>query len=245
MKLLIADDEPLARRRLRDLIGDIGGHEVLGEAADGREACELAARLAPDAVILDIAMPVLDGLEAAHHLAQLPSPPAVIFCTAYDEHALAAFEAQAVDYLVKPIRGERLADALARAGRYRQGASTRPAPAPAPVPVRRSHLSARMRGSLRLIPVQDIRYLQAEDKYVVVHHTHGEDLIEDTLKALEVEFGDRFIRVHRNCLVAAHEIKELQHHSDGRGLVCLRHYPVCLEVSRRNLRTVRERLTNL
>lgn len=243
MKLLIADDEPLARRRLRDLIADIGGHEVVGEAADGREACELAARLVPDAVILDIAMPVLDGLEAAHHLAQLPNPPAVIFCTAYDEHALAAFEAQAVDYLVKPIRGERLAEALARAGRFRHGMPARAAPAA--VPARRSHLSARMRGSLRLIPVQDIRYLQAEDKYVVVHHSHGEDLIEDTLKALEAEFGDGFIRVHRNCLVAAHEIRELQHHPDGRGLVCLRHYPVCLEVSRRNLRAVRERLTNL
>lgn len=242
MKLLIADDEPLARRRLRDLIGDLGGHQILGEAADGREACELASRLGPDAVILDISMPVLDGLEAAQHLARLPHPSAVIFCTAYDEHALAAFEAQAVDYLVKPIRRERLADALARAERYLQGA---PAPPSSPPPAQRSHLSARMRGSLRLIPVHDIRYLQAEDKYVVVYHAQGEDLVEDTLKALEAEFGDRFIRVHRNCLVAAHEIRELQHHSDGRGLLYLRHYPTCIEVSRRNLRAVRERLTNL
>jgi len=243
MKLLIADDEPLARRRLGDLIGDLGGHQIVGEAADGREACELAAQLAPDAVILDIAMPVLDGLEAAHHLAQLPQPPAVIFCTAYDEHALAAFEAQAVDYLVKPIRSERLADALQRAERYRQGT---PTPTPStPAPARRSHLSARMRGSLRLIPVQDIRYLQAEDKYVVVHHAHGEDLVEDTLKALESEFPERFIRVHRNCLVSADEIKELKHLADGRGQICLRNYPILLEVSRRNLRAVRERLITL
>ena len=102
-----------------------------------------------------------------------------------------------------------------------------------------------MRGSLRLIPVHDIRYLQAEDKYVVVYHAQCVDLVEDTLKALEAEFGDRFIRVHRNCLVAAHEIRELQHHSAGRGLLYLRHYPTCIEVSRRNLRAVRERLTSL
>lgn len=241
MRLLIVDDEPLARRRLRDLIGDLGGHEIVGEAQDGREACERAASLAPDVVILDIAMPVLDGLEAAHHLAGLPDAPAVIFCTAYDEHALAAFEAQAVDYLVKPIRAERLSDALARAERYRQGGRRSQPPAPA----RRSHLSARMRGSLRLIPVQDVRYLQAEDKYVVVHHVHGEDLIEDTLKALEAEFPEHFLRVHRNCLVAAHEVKEMSSAPDGRNLLHLRHYPAQIEVSRRNLRAVRERLTSL
>src|SRR5690606_17343262 len=140
MKLLIADDEPLARQRLRDLLGDLGGHEIVGEAQNGREACELAAALTPDAVILDIAMPVLDGLEAAHHLAGLPTPPAVIFCTAYDEHALAAFDAHAVDYVVKPIRADRLAAALARAERFSHAT-----PAPAPMPAaRRSHLSARM-----------------------------------------------------------------------------------------------------
>lgn len=238
MKLLIADDEPLARRRLRDLIDDLGGHEVIAEAQDGRQACELAARHRPDAVILDIAMPVLDGLEAAHHMTQLPSAPAVIFCTAYDEHALAAFDAHAVDYLVKPIRAERLAMALERAERLRHAPPTLPPAAGN----RRSHLSARMRGSLRLIPIADIRYLQAEEKYVVVYHADGEDLIEESLKSLEAEFGDSFIRIHRRCLVAADQIRELTRDAQGREVVLLRDNPAALEVSRRNLPIVRKRL---
>lgn len=241
MRILIADDEPLARRRLRDLLGDIGAQDIVGEAQDGREACELASTLSPDVVILDIAMPVLDGLEAARHLAGLPTPPAVIFCTAYDEHALAAFDAHAVDYVVKPIRAERLAAALERAARFRNG----PPVANAMPPARRSHLSARMRGALRLIPVQDIRYLQAEEKYVVVHHANGEDLIEDSLKSLEAEFGERFIRVHRNCLVASDQIKELAREADGREIVRLRNDPASLEVSRRCLPGLRQRLKSL
>ena len=241
MRLLIADDEPLARRRLRDLIGDLGEHEIVGEASDGHEACQLAEKLAPDAVILDIAMPGRDGLEAAQYIAGLPSPPAVIFCTAYDEHALAAFEADAVDYLVKPIRTERLVSALARAARFRATA----APGSSPDPARRTHLSARMRGTLRLIPIPDIRYLQAEEKYVVVHHAHGEDLIEDSLKSLEAEFGEQFIRVHRNCLVAADQVKELARDPSGRDIVRLRDNPTPLEVSRRCLPVVRQRLKTL
>ena len=241
MRILIADDEPLARRRLRDLLGDIGAQDIVGEAQDGLEACELASTLSPDVVILDIAMPVLDGLEAARHLAGLPTPPAVIFCTAYDEHALAAFDAHAVDYVVKPIRAERLAAALDRAARFRNG----PPVANAMPPARRSHLSARMRGALRLIPVQDIRYLQAEEKYVVVHHANGEDLIEDSLKSLEAEFGERFIRVHRNCLVASDQIKELAREADGREIVRLRNDPASLEVSRRCLPGLRQRLKSL
>lgn len=241
MRLLIADDEPLARRRLRDLIGDLGEYEIVGEASDGHEACQLAEEFAPDAVILDIAMPGLDGLEAAQRIAGLPSPPAVIFCTAYDEHALAAFEAHAVDYLVKPIRAERLASALARAARFRTTAS----PESNPDPVRRTHLTARMRGTLRLIPIPDIRYLQAEEKYVVVHHAHGEDLIEDSLKSLEAEFGEQFIRVHRNCLVAADQVKELARDPSGRDIVRLRDNPTPLEVSRRCLPVVRQRLKTL
>ncbi len=241
MRILIADDEPLARRRLRDLLGDIGAQDIVGEAQDGREACELASTLSPDVVILDIAMPVLDGLEAARHLAGLPTPPAVILCTAFDEHALAAFDAHAVDYVVKPIRAERLAAALDRAARFRNG----PPVANAMPPARRSHLSARMRGALRLIPVQDIRYLQAEEKYVVVHHANGEDLIEDSLKSLEAEFGERFIRVHRNCLVASDQIKELAREADGREIVRLRNDPASLEVSRRCLPGLRQRLKSL
>ncbi|MFH1601286.1 MAG: LytTR family DNA-binding domain-containing protein [Pseudomonadota bacterium] len=243
MKLLIVDDEPLARERLKALVGEVGGHVVAGEAANGREAVEQAEALAVDIVLLDISMPVMDGLEAAQHLAGLRPAPAVVFCTAYDQHALAAFEAAAVDYLVKPVRRERLAEALERARRHR---SAQQLPdVTGGQPRQRSHLSARLRGSLRLIPVDEIRYLQAEEKYVVVHHARGEDLIEESLKSLETEFGERFIRIHRNCLVAADEFAELRRGTDGQVRAILRNDEAALEVSRRCLPTLRERLKHL
>ena len=243
MKLLIADDEPLARERLCALVAEIGGHEVVGQAHNGREAVELAEALRADIVLLDISMPVMDGLEAAQHLAGLRPAPAVVFCTAYDQHALAAFEAAAVDYLVKPVRRERLAEALERARRHR---SAQQLPElGAGQPRQRSHLSARLRGSLRLIPVDEIRFLQAEEKYVVVHHARGEDLIEESLKSLEIEFGERFIRIHRNCLVAADEFAELRRGPDGHVRAILRNDEAALEVSRRCLPTLRDKLKHL
>jgi two-component system, LytTR family, response regulator AlgR len=240
MRVLIADDEPLARQRLRDLLADITGFDVVAEAANGREACELADQLTPDVVLLDIAMPVLDGLEAAHHLSRFDPAPAVVFCTAYDDHALAAFDARAVDYLVKPIRRERLVAALERARRYTGDRADHLEQA-LPQVQTRTHLCARLRGSLRLIPLDEIRYLQADEKYVVVHHSRGEDLIEDSLKALELEFGDRFLRIHRNCLVARQELQELKRDNDGRVHVKLHHVDVPLEVSRRCLPQLRQR----
>jgi two-component system response regulator AlgR len=245
MKLLLVDDEPLARQRLAGLVAELGGHEIAGEAGNGRDAVELAEDLAPDVVLLDIQMPVMDGLEAARHLAGKPHPPAVIFCTAYDQHALAAFEAAAVDYLVKPVRLERLAEALERARRQRSAAPAPPLPETVHQGRRRSHLSARLRGSLRLIPIDEIRYLQAEEKYVVVHHSRGEDLIEESLKSLESEFADRFIRIHRNCLVASEEFAELRRDADGQVHAVLRSGGNPLEVSRRCLPVLRERLKHL
>jgi len=243
MKLLIVDDEPLARERLATMLAEVPDCEWVGEAGNGREAVERAAQLGADAVLLDIAMPVMDGLEAARHLAKLEPPPAVIFCTAYDEHALQAFEAAAVDYLVKPVRRERLLEALERARRHRSALSVRAADAE---PGRqRSHLSARLRGSLRLIPIEDVYYLQAEEKYVLVHHARGEDLIEESLKSLEAEFGDRFLRIHRNCLVASDEFQELRRLPDGQAQAILRHGTAPLEVSRRCLPGLRERLKHL
>ncbi len=244
MRIVIADDEPLARQRLRDLLDELGAVSVVGEASTGREACELANRLTPDTLLLDIAMPVMDGIEAAQHLAQMESPPAVIFCTAFDEHALAAFEAGAVDYLMKPIRASRLAEALQRARRF-SGDELRALQERLPRARARSHLCARLRGNLRLIPLADVRYLQAEEKYVVVHHAHGEDLIEEPLKALEVEFGELFLRIHRNCLVARDELIELRRGLDGQTRAKLRHVSDLLEVSRRCLPMLRQRVREL
>ncbi|QDW66940.1 LytR/AlgR family response regulator transcription factor [Luteimonas granuli] len=240
MKVVIADDEPLARERLRGLLAAHADITVVAEAGDGRAALQACAEHEPDLVLLDIAMPGIDGLEAARHLAAFEPRPAVVFCTAYDAHALSAFDAAAVDYLVKPVRPERLQAALERVrtfaaglehGRSGDGGGKR-----------RTHLCARLRGSLRLIPIEDVHYLQAEEKYVVVHHARGEDLIEESLKSLEEEFGDRFLRIHRNCLVARHELVELRREPDGQVHAILRHGSQPLEVSRRCVAPLRELL---
>ena len=244
MKALVVDDEPLARERLAALIGEIAGVEVAGEATNGVEALEAAARLKPDVVLLDIRMPVMDGLEVARHLDAIESPPAVIFCTAYQDHALEAFEANAVDYLVKPIRAERLGAALAKAQRL-SGTVVRRIEVSSEPGRRRSHLCARVRGSLVLVAVGDIDYLLAEDKYVVVHHAKGEVLIEEPLTQLEEEFGDRFVRIHRNCLVALAKLSGLDRAADGRVLARVSGASVPLEVSRRNLPALRKLVRSL
>lgn len=235
LKLVIADDEPLARERLRMLLADESGVEVVAEAGDGRQVLGICAALRPHAVLLDIAMPGIDGLEAARQLAEASPHTAVVFCTAYDAHALSAFEAAALDYLVKPVRPERLAAALERVRSFHAGRPAQEVP-------KRSQLCARLRGSLRLIPLDEVRYLQAEEKYVVVHHARGEDLIEESLKSLEVEFASRFIRIHRNCLVARDEIIELHRVPDGQVHAVLRNVAAPLEISRRCLTQLREAL---
>ena len=245
MKVVIADDEPLARERLRDLLAEIKGVEIVADAADGHEALHACATHRPDLVLLDIAMPGIDGLEAARHLAAFEPRPAVVFCTAYDAHALSAFEAEAIDYLVKPVRPERLAAAIERVRTFAAGrGQSTSASSTAPVQ-RRTHLCARLRGSLRLIPVEDVHYLHAEEKYVIVHHARGEDLIEESLKSLEEEFGERFVRIHRNCLVARHEIVELKRSPDGHVQAVLRHGKQPLEVSRRCVAGLRDTLKHL
>ncbi|QNN45364.1 response regulator transcription factor [Thermomonas brevis] len=243
LRVLIVDDEPLARARLRALLESQPGVQVAGEAGDGQAALAACVAQAPDLVLLDIAMPGIDGLETARHLAALHPRPAVVFCTAFDAHALSAFEAQALDYLVKPVRGERLADALDKVRTFLAGRGNRQADA-APAQAR-SQLCARLRGSLRMIPVEDIRYLQADEKYVVVHHARGEDLIEESLKSLETEFAHRFIRIHRNCLVAREQIIELRRSPEGHMQAVLRDVAEPLEISRRCLSHLRETLRHL
>ena len=241
MKVVIADDEPLARERLRALLGELGGVEIVAEAGDGLEALHACAEYQPDLVLLDIAMPGIDGLETARHLAAFDPRPAVVFCTAFDAHALSAFDAEAIDFLVKPVRAERLAAALQRVRTFAAGREATPVASGG----RRSHLCARLRGSLRLIPLEDVHYLHAEEKYVIVHHARGEDLIEESLKALEEEFAERFVRIHRNCLVARHEIVELKRSPDGHVHAVLRHGKQPLEVSRRCVSGLRETLKHL
>jgi len=246
MKVLIVDDEPLARRRMASLLSGVDGVEVIGEAADGQAALAAVDRHDPDLLLLDIRMPGIDGLEVARRLAQRQSPPSVVFCTAYDDHALAAFEAEAVDYLLKPVRRERLLAALERVRRYN-------GEAPAPGGARaegaskrqRSHICARVRGEMKLVAISSIAYFLADAKYVEVHFDGGEVLIEDSLVSLEEEFGDRFVRVHRNCLVARERIEGLGKNAASETVVRLRGSHETLEVSRRNLPQLRRMLRAL
>jgi two-component system response regulator AlgR len=243
MKALLVDDEPLARERLAAMLQELGSVEVIGEAGDGLLAIEAVERLQPDLVFLDIRMPRMDGLEVARHLGSFENAPVVVFCTAYDEHALAAFDANAVDYLLKPIRSERLRAAIERAGRFKRDMQQSVGEATAGR--ERSHLCARVRGSLVLVPIADIDYLLAEDKYVLVHYSGGEVLIEEPLKALETEFGTRFIRIHRNCLVALDKLSGLVRLADGRVLAKIDRVSTPLEVSRRNLPAVRKMVRSI
>ena len=238
MKVILVDDEPIARDRLRQLLADVDDVDIVAEAGDGLDALRACAAHDPDLVLLDIAMPGVDGLEVARHLAAFEPRPAVVFCTAFDAHALSAFEAQAIDYLVKPVRPERLAAALERVRTFAAGRQHAEAAGGA----ERTHLCARLGGSLRLIPVEEVHYLQAEEKYVVVYHARGRDLIEESLKSLEDEFGERFVRIHRNCLVARHELMELRRDGDGHVHAVLRHGEHPLEVSRRCLPQLRTQL---
>jgi two-component system response regulator AlgR len=236
LRVLIVDDEPLARARLRALLTEVGQVEVVGEAGDGRAALEAISQLRPGVVLLDIRMPGMDGLEVARHLHAWSDAPAVVFVTAYDDQALAAFEASAVDYLLKPVREERLVTALERARRLLGPRQVLP---PVETGKVRSHLCARLRGSLKLVPIEEVLYLLADAKYVEVHYPGGSVLIEDSLVSLEQEFGERFIRIHRNCLVAASAIAGLEKRGDGESVLTLRGSDVALEVSRRNLPNVR------
>ncbi len=236
LDVLIVDDEPLARERLAQMLKSVPGTRVVGSAGNGREAIQRIEESRPRIVLLDIRMPVMDGLEAAHHLRLLDHHPVIIFCTAFDQHALEAFEANAIDYLVKPVRLERLRQAIAKARQYDAGA----APGSPPKPATRTHLCARIRGNLELVPVSEVLFLHAEHKYVTVVHRSGEVLIEEPLKSLETEFADVFVRIHRNALVALKAIAGLEKSRDGHTRVRLNGTDRKPEISRRNLPQVRK-----
>lgn len=238
MRVLIVDDEKLARDRLRELLIDIGGYTVIGEAMNGAEAVEKASELNPDVMLMDIRMPGMDGLEAAMHLTGMEQPPSVIFTTAYDQHALDAFDVNAVDYLLKPIRKDRLANALTKARKLTMREIQELGHTRKEMPTR-THISVHLRGNIRLVPVPDIVYFLADSKYVVIRTSAEEHLIEDSLVNLEKEFGDRFLRIHRNALVATQYIKGIEKSPVGTWQVNLRGVERKLDVSRRHTAAVR------
>lgn len=241
MRILLVDDEPLARQRMRRLLEELPEATAVKEAENGQNALRLAFEWQPDVVLLDIRMPGMDGLQVARQLASLEHPPAVIFTTAFDSHAMAAFEAQAVGYLLKPVRKERLQQAIQGAARPTRVQLNALRTSSASTDAR-SHISATLGGKLHLIPVRDILYFQADQKYVSVHHRDGEVLIEESLKALEQEFSSQFVRIHRNALVAVAHICAMGKDAYGSTLVSLREGDARLEVSRRHVVEVRARL---
>ena len=240
LRVLIVDDEAPARERLRSLLAEIGDFDIAGEAAHGEQALKLSVDLSPDVVLLDVRMPGMDGIEAARQLNSLVEPPAVIFTTAYDEYAINAFDAQAVGYLLKPIRKEKLAAALAQAGRLTRPQLQRIAAA-ADAPPKRTHIAARHREGLRLIPIEEVQFFFAEQKYTTVRHVKGEDLIEDSLRSLEEEFGAALVRIHRNALVSVRFLEGIERNAEGQYFVKLRGCPAPLQVSRRMAGELRER----
>ena len=244
MKILVTDDERLARLRLRGLIEGLDGYVVCAEAATGAQALEAVSHYQPDILLLDIRMPGMDGLEVARHLQSLEQPPAIIFTTAYNDYALQAFDAHAVDYLLKPVRRERLQEALAHARRLTRAQQSGLASA-VPGPVARERICVNVRGNLQLVPVSEVRCFIADSKYVTIRTDRESLLCEETLKALEQEFAGSFVRVHRNALVSVQYLAGLERDAAGHVLLRLNGLPESLEVSRRLVPGLRKLLKDL
>lgn len=240
MKILIVDDEQLARQRLRYMLSGSDEHVIVGEAATGEQALTQTQKLNPDLVFMDIRMPGMDGLEAASYLSKLDNPPAIIFTTAFSEHALSAFDTNAVAYLLKPIKLEQLEKSIQSASRLNRAQITQLKNDENPNS--RSNICVKIRGALELVPIEDIIYFKADQKYITLRTEEHEYLIEESLKALESEFESRFTRIHRNALVAEHYINGLQKNEQGHVCLSFKYIDDLLEISRRHLPMVRKAL---
>ena len=245
MNVLICDDESLGRERLSRMVTE-AGHQVVGQSSNGLDALAKVDELHPDVLLLDVRMPEMDGIQCAEVLAELDHPPAIIFVTASDQHAIEAFKNQAVGYLLKPVNRDDLSAALTRASRlnaaqvnHLRAASHDAEPPQKPT---RQHITARTHRGLELIPLDSIYYFLADQKYVTVRHTGGEVLIDETLKELEVEFGDRFIRVHRNALLAIPYLEGIEMVATGQYQVRFRGIDDRLVVSRRHLPQLKDKM---
>lgn len=243
MDVLIVDDEALARQRLARMVEKIEGFCVAAEADGADEAMVAIAAHDPDIVLLDIQMPGRDGLSLARDIAALEDPPAIIFCTAYDQYALDAFGTNAVGYLLKPVKAEQLLQVLEKATKLNkiQRVAAQKTPA-SKKDTQRTHISAKTRRGVELIPLDDVRYFLADHKYVTVYHRNGEHLLDETLKELEEEFNGRFVRIHRNSLVAIKHIEALERTPQGQYQVRLADTEMRPIISRRHVSDLKELL---
>ncbi len=240
MNVLIVDDEQLARQRLRKLLTETSEYRIIGEAETGEDALRKTQASNPDVVLMDIRMPGMDGIEAASYINRLDKPPAIIFTTAFSDHALQAFETHAIDYLLKPIKRNRLAAALDAAKRMNKAQLSQLLDTK--TDNSRQKICVKTRGALELIPVEEIIYFKADQKYVTLRTAEQEYLIEESLKALETEFSQHFIRIHRNALVAQRMLNGLTKNDDGHACVSFKDVDDLLEVSRRHLPCIRKKL---
>jgi two-component system response regulator AlgR len=224
LNIVVVDDEPLAIERLCELLLEIPNCQVIGKAANSEIAWQVINSTNPDLILLDIAMPGESGLQLATRIQSLDKPPMVVFCTAYDEHALKAFEAHAIDYLLKPIRRERLLESVERATRMKQIVQT---------DAHKQFVTTSVGGVLRRIALAEIYYIHAEEKYTVVHHRGGEHILDQTLKDLEQNFPEEFMRIHRNCLVKKEQLTIVRRDTEGHVWALLKDVSTPLEVSRR------------
>jgi len=237
LRILLVDDEPLARARLRTLLADCRAPaaQVVGEAGDGRVVLPLLRETPVDLLLLDIAMPGLDGMALANQLRGQPEAPAIVFVTAHAEHALGAFELDVADYLTKPVRVARLQEALARAQRHLRQRRAEPPDT--------GHLLIQDRARLERVPLSEVLYLKAELKYITVRTAQRQLILDGSLNDLEARHGERFLRVHRSTLVARGAIRALERHDGGEEpegwAVRLAGLPELVPVSRRQLPAVR------
>lgn len=240
MRVLVVDDEKLARERLIRMVHTINEYEVVGEAATGNEAVAKSMSLEPDIVLLDVRMPGMDGLEAGCRISSLPSPPAMVYCTAFEEHALEAFEVSAAGYLLKPVKREALVETLGKIGKVnRVQLRSMQGDDESGDAKTRTHISAKTRRGIELIPLTEIRYFQADHKYVTVRHEKGEVLIDDPLRDLEEEFSRRVVRIHRNALVMIDHLDGVERDCRGHYRVRMRGIEERLDVSRRHVAELR------
>ncbi|HEY5582814.1 MAG TPA: LytTR family DNA-binding domain-containing protein [Rhodoferax sp.] len=240
LKVLIVDDEALARARLRTLLGDCTAPaaSVEAEAANAAQALAWLQHHPVDVALIDIHMPGADGLTLAQTLQTLPEPPAVVFVTAFAEHAVQAFEVEAVDYLTKPVRLERLQLALQKIERTKHNIRGLQPDLPQEV------LIIQDRGRTERVPLAEVLYLKAELKYITVRTAARSYLLEGALSELEDQYKTRFLRIHRNALIARRAVRSLEKYHDpqeGEGwAVRLNGIDELLWVSRRQLAAVRE-----